>query len=80
MTHEQVDEKVRASLAPQTMEQLLHSWELTEAMPLTQAVATTRGWLMEEFERRDPAAFDRWMDNDYAQHPEKDTPRAWFSA
>mgnify|MGYP004454684451 FL=1 len=85
MTHEQVDEKVldekvRASLAPQTTEQLLSSWELTETMPPTLVVTTVRGWLMDEFERRDPVAFNRWMDNDYDQHPEKDTPRAWFSA
>lgn len=80
MTREQADEKARAAMATQTMEQLLLSWELTEAMPLSPEVAITRGWIMEEFERRDPAAFDRWMDNDYDQHPEKDTPRAWFAA
>lgn len=80
MTREQACEKARAAMATRTMEQLLLSWELTEAMPLSQEVAITRGWLMEEFERHDPAAFDRWMDNDYDQHPEKDTPRAWFTA
>ena len=80
MTREQVDKKARAAMATRTMEQLLCCWDLTEVMPLSQEVATTRGWLMEEFERRDPAAFDRWMDNDDDQHPEKDTPRAWFIA
>lgn len=80
MTREQADEKARAAMATRTMEQLLCCWDLTEVMPLSQEVATTRGWLMEEFERRDPAAFDRWMDNDDDQHPEKDTPRAWFIA
>ena len=79
MTREQVDKKARAAMATRTMEQLLLSWDLTEAMALSQEVSTTRGWLMEEFERRDPAAFDRWMGNDYDQHPEKDTPRAWFA-
>ena len=79
MTKEQADEKARAAMATQTMEQLLCCWDLTEVMLLSQEVATTRGWLMEEFERRDPAAFGRWMDNDYDQHPEKDTPRAWFT-
>ena len=35
---------------------------------------------LRELERRDPEAFARWLDNDYSQHPELDTPRAWFAA
>lgn len=79
MTKEQADEKARAALATRTMAQLLNDWDVTERLPITPELAMVRGWIMEEFERRDPAAFDCWMDNDYDQHPEKDTPRAWFA-
>ena len=53
---------------------------MTERMTYSVELAITRGWLMDELERRDPEAFARWLDNDYSQHPELDTPRAWFAA
>ena len=71
--------KARAALAQRTMAQLLDDWDVTERLPITPELAMVRGWIMEEFERRDPDAFDCWMDNDYTQYPEKDTPRAWFT-
>ena len=79
MTRGQANEKARAALATRTMAQLLNDWDVTERLTITPELAMVRGWLMEEFERRDPAAFDCWMDNDYDQHPEKDTPRALFA-
>lgn len=69
MTREQLNEKARRMLATRTMPQLLNDWDLTERMKISCEVAITRRWLMEEFERRDPEAFDAWMDADYDASP-----------
>lgn len=49
-------------LAKRTMAQLIADWELTERMPYTIELSLTRGWLMDEFERRDPEAYDAWIE------------------
>lgn len=76
MTREQANERARAMLSKRTMAQLLQDWDLTEHMPFRQEVATIRGWLLEEFERRDPEAFDAWLESD---DPEA-SPRYFFNA
>lgn len=50
-------EKLRAL----TLEQLLNAWETTEHLN-TPETPIVRGWLMDEFERRNPEAFNAWLD------------------
>lgn len=80
ITREELNAQAAAKLATRTLAQLLNCWDMTERMTYSAELAITRGWLMDELERRDPEAFARWLDNDYSQHPELDTPRAWFAA
>ena len=54
----------RSRLASRTTEQLILDWELTEALPMTPELPTVRGWIMDEFKRRNPAAYDAWCDDE----------------
>lgn len=62
MTYKQATEKAKRMLAKRTMAQLIADWELTERLPYTIELNLTRGWLMDEFERRDPEAYDAWIE------------------
>lgn len=62
MTYEQTAERAKRMLAKRTMAQLIADWELTERLPYTPELPVTRGWLMDEFERRDPEAYDAWLE------------------
>lgn len=62
MTYEQATERAKRMLAKRTMAQLIADWELTERLPYTIELSLTRGWLMDEFERRDPEAYDAWIE------------------
>lgn len=62
MTYEQATERAERMLAKRTMAQLIADWELTERLPYTPELPVTRGWLMDEFERRDPEAYDAWLE------------------
>lgn len=61
-TREQAEAKVRAMTAKLTDEALCLAWMATEGKPATQELAITRGWIMDELNRRlgdDP--FDEWL-------------------
>ena len=58
------EEKARARLAARTTEQLVLDWELTEALPMTPELPVVRGWIMDEFQRRNPEAYEAWSDDD----------------
>lgn len=62
MTYEQATERAKRMLAKRTMAQLIADWELTERLPYTPELPVTRGWLMDEFERRNPEAYDAWLE------------------
>lgn len=62
MTYQQATERAARMTAKRTMAQLIADWELTERLPYTPELAVTRGWLMDEFERRDPEAYDAWIE------------------
>jgi hypothetical protein len=47
----------------QSMERLIEQWELTSICE-NENIATVRGWLMEEIEKRNPGGFNAWLDND----------------
>ena len=58
---------------------LLDLWDITETAPYTPELPTVRGWIMDELQRRDPAAYAAWQDVDPFADPEHDTPRCWFT-
>lgn len=58
------EKNARARLAARTTEQLVMDWELTEVLPMTPELPIVRGWIMDEFQRRNPEAYDAWCDDD----------------
>ena len=54
----------RNRLASRTTAQLVLDWELTESMPMTPELPTVRGWIMDEFKRRDAEAYEAWCDDE----------------
>lgn len=52
-------------------EQLVEMFEMTDGMT-DDVTPTVRGWLLDEFEARNPEAFERWMLSC------DDSPRAFF--
>lgn len=57
------EKKAREMIARQSTENLLDQWELTEAMEGPE-VPMMRGWYMDELEKRNPEAFDKWLEED----------------
>lgn len=55
--------KSAAVIERMTTEQLIETFILTGAIN-DQNVYTVRGWLMAELERRNPEAFDAWLDSE----------------
>ena len=58
------EKNARSLLAARTTEQLILDWELTESLPMTLELPTVRGWIMDEFKRRDAEAYESWCDDD----------------
>jgi len=63
--------KARQMITERSTQQLLDLFDLTEIMN-NQNIPTVRGWIMDELEKRNPQAFDAWMDSD------DNTPRRFF--
>lgn len=57
-------EKATAKIANLTAEQLFNCWEMTEHLSISAETAITRGWLMDEIEKRYPEGFDAWLDQE----------------
>lgn len=55
--------KVKNMMAARTTAQLVADFEATETNN-DQEIPTVRGWIMDELETRDSAAFDAWLDGD----------------
>ena len=62
------EQKARELISKQTTEELLAQWELTNIVN-DENIPTVRGWLMDELEKRNPEAFEKWLD-DYAEDDE----------
>lgn len=60
-------------VAGRSTEQLVTMFEMTETMD-GENIITVRGWIMDELERRDPEAFDKWLDS------MEDSPRKFYAA
>lgn len=65
-----------AIIAGLTNEQLLKAWEATEYLSTSPETAITRGWIMDELEKRNPSAFNAWLDS---ESPEDSTLRRYFT-
>ena len=57
------NDKARELLKTRTDDQLIEIWELTEKAPYSRELIITRGWIMDEMERRFPEAFNNWLEN-----------------
>lgn len=47
-----------------TTRQLVQDFLVTTSKPFTLELATVRGWIMDELERRNPDAYWAWLDQD----------------
>ena len=56
------EKKARELISKLSLEQLLDEWELTSVINDSH-IPTVRGWLMDELEKRNPEAFDKWLDS-----------------
>lgn len=63
------EQRARKMIASRTMEQLITNFEITETLNGPE-VPMVRGWIMDELEKRDPEAFDKWLDA-YVDSPRK---------
>lgn len=55
------EKKARELIAKLSTENLLSQWELTTNCNDVN-IPTVRGWLMDELEKRNPEAFNEWLD------------------
>ena len=55
--------KIAKIFAQLSTEKLIESWELTDTNK-DDNISTVRGWIMDEMERRNPEAFEAWMEAD----------------
>lgn len=66
--------KARALIASRTTYELVLDWEEIEKQPTSEAVFIIRGFLLDELEKRNKAAFDSWLDSNEV------SPRKFFVA
>lgn len=57
------EKKAREMISNLTLPELLDEWELTLNIN-TAEIHIVRGWLMDELEKRNPVAFDKWLESD----------------
>lgn len=67
--------KARKMISNLSLNTLLDQWELTSIVN-DEHIPTVRGWLMDELEKRNPEAFDRWLDSE----AEDETLRDYMTA
>lgn len=56
--------KTPAHITTASTAKLLDYWDYVRRLSYSAATALTRGWVLDELERRDPAGFERWLDSD----------------
>ena len=59
------EKNARTMLSRLSTEQLIKEFDMTEDIPITLELSMVRGWIMDELEKRNPEAFDKWLDLDY---------------
>ena len=55
--------KYQILLASRTNEELIRDWEVLDTQKVTEHIATVRGWIMDEIEKRWPVEFNNWIEN-----------------
>jgi len=65
--------QARALVAARSTYNLVADFEETNKKEMSPELATVRGWIMDELESRDAAAFEAWMDS------ADPSPRAYFA-
>lgn len=63
--------RARELIAGRSTKDIVEQFELTEVIN-DRHIPTVRGWLMDELMKRDPEAFEKWMDS------WDDSPRKYF--
>lgn len=53
-----------AHITDATTAKLLDYWDCVRRLSYSAATAITRGWILDEIERRDPVGYVRWVDDD----------------
>lgn len=76
MNAQEKENIARAKVASQNTTQLCAMFEMLTRRNLEQAMV--RGWIMDELEKRDAEAFDRWIDCEDQKLMER--PRFFFIA
>ena len=64
--------KARNMLKGRTTYQLIADWEESDNHPISEALVIVRGFIMDELESRNPAAFECWLLSNEA------SPRKFF--
>lgn len=59
------EKKARAMLSRLSTERLIKEFDMTENLAASFETSMVRGWIMDELEKRNPTAFDKWLDMDY---------------
>lgn len=57
-------DKTPAHITKATTAKLLDYWDYVRRLSYSAATAVTRGWILDEIERRDPIGYARWVDDD----------------
>lgn len=57
------EKKAREMIANSQLADLLDEWEMTTNIN-DETISMIRGWLMDEFESRNPEAFNEWLDSE----------------
>ena len=63
------EQKARHLISLRSTNQLLADWELTEDIT-DPNIATVRGWLMDELEKRNPKGFNEWLESEWLSDKE----------
>lgn len=63
------EEIARAAVASLSTEEIVKQFEMTELLNAPET-SIVRGWYMDELEKRNPEAFDKWLDA-YTESPRK---------
>lgn len=59
------EKNARTMLSRLSTEQLIKEFDMTEDIPISLELSMVRGWIMDELEKRNPEAFDKWLDLGY---------------
>ena len=74
---EMAEKKARKMIANYSLARLLDVWEMT-TISKDENISIVRGWLMDEFEKRNSDAYDRWLDEDCRDENLRKYMMTWF--